>query len=163
MCMLICSPDLYINLVDYNSGSQTISYLCNPLLFFLIEFSVHKNKCGGTLISHKFVLTSAHCISNAPDYVRFGEYNTETNPDCVDEICTKYQDYKIKYTFAHPNYTIETKQNDIGLIFLEEKVKFTDHIRPVCAKPFYRNVNNVRIAGWSTNKDDENGKKKKKE
>jgi hypothetical protein len=68
--------------------------------------------------------------------VRLGEHDLSRNPDCDadNETCNYAFDYEIEKIIVHKNFNIMPAINDIALIRLKEKIKFTsanEHIRPV--------------------------------
>lgn len=63
----------------------------------------------------------------SPSLVRLGDLNLATTDDGAQPT-----DFKIKRFIRHNNYNPMTKQNDIALIELEDKVKFSSFIRPAC-------------------------------
>lgn len=88
-----------------------------------------KYTCGSSLISDKYVLTCAHCITSLPfGYeivaVRLGEYDRTTDPDCLlfdenqQECNPPVQDIPIENLIPHPNYNTPRYANDVGLIRL---------------------------------------------
>ncbi|CAG9797988.1 unnamed protein product [Chironomus riparius] len=87
--------------------------------------------CGGSLVSPKFVLTVAHCLSSR----QFGHVQKV-------KVGMKYKDqehdnekvfvYNIKETFKHPNYNERTFNEDIALLKLDGTVSINENILPIC-------------------------------
>ena len=109
-----------------------------PWLAVIVNATLLKQRqsvCGGTLITDRYVLTSGRCISwFSSDHtilVRLNDY-THHNID----------DYKVEEIIIHPFYTDGTFMNDIALIRLSRKVKFTDHVQPICVPRNNRDLAN---------------------
>ncbi|XP_037787902.1 trypsin-1-like [Penaeus monodon] len=115
--------------------------------------------CGGVLINERFILTVAHCLlppelptGSLPEVV-LGEHDRSTTSETGVT-----RTVRVKRLWPHEGYDAGTsRDNDIGLIELEEDVVFDRvEIAPACppeASNSYENVDAV-ITGWGL---DENG------
>merc|ERR1712179_64966 len=115
----------------------------------VIQKSHFEAVCGGTLITHRHVLSVAHCwqdprVINEPTHVRLGEHHLAR-----DEVGE--QDYKIVDKRMN-NYNRDTRSNDIILLKLDRYVEFRGRIAPACL-PFtlpqeeYHNKR-LTVVGW---------------
>ncbi|XP_077290821.1 transmembrane protease serine 9-like [Arctopsyche grandis] len=86
------------------------------------------NLCGGTLISEQWVMTTAHChfSRNSREYVKYVWL--------AHEDLDKYPEYlfNVVERVIHPEYRAPSIYNDIGLLKLDKKVKYSEKIRPAC-------------------------------
>ncbi|KAI8423523.1 hypothetical protein MSG28_012624 [Choristoneura fumiferana] len=121
--------------------------------------NVIDTKCGGSLISGRYVLTAAQCVDAIrtilPESVRLGEYDTLTDVDCVedDDIKTCYNvsiSIPIQEIMTHNLFKRgRHPKNDIALVRLTQLVTFNDYIKPVCLPSTNGPTpSNLYVAGW---------------
>lgn len=84
--------------------------------------------CAASLISDRFVITSAHCVNTAKiRYVLLGGVALN-NAD-------KTNIYTVRAKYVHPSYNEDSGNNDIALVKLRRRVLFTLNIKPACVSP----------------------------
>ncbi|XP_055591495.1 serine protease easter-like [Uranotaenia lowii] len=104
--------------------------------------------CTGSLINARYVLTSGNCLKAKEhkdlDYVRLGERSHNVPRDCdtvndprtgvpIQECAAAPLDVRAVLPFTiHPQVNKPFRANDFGLVRMEQKVQFTDFIRPLC-------------------------------
>lgn len=97
----------------------------------------NKYICGGTLVSRRFAITAAHCVTRNRSNrvvnkntltVYLGKHNLRTSVEGV-------QIRLVSEIFVHDMYNASSFSRDVGILQLREAVQYTDWVRPACLWP----------------------------
>ncbi|CAH4029343.1 phenoloxidase-activating enzyme 1-like [Pieris brassicae] len=135
----------WMTLIGYRTKSDRVTY-----------------QCGGVLFNHRYVLTAAHCVTGQIltvvgklERVRLGEYDTQSDIDCLADDCAEpVQEILVQAAYPHSGYSDSNtnRQDDIALIRLSKRAKYSDFVSPICLPDYQQALppvgDEVQVAGW---------------
>ncbi|XP_049300741.1 serine protease grass-like isoform X1 [Anopheles funestus] len=117
----------------------------NPWLVLLRHPEDTLHFCHGTLVSNKYVLTTAICamavVTNAntttqqhATEVILGEHDLSSETDCITAWNCSLPTTRrsIERVIVHDNFTSNFYENDIALLQMNASIQFDNSIRPIC-------------------------------
>ncbi|KAK9509888.1 hypothetical protein O3M35_004780 [Rhynocoris fuscipes] len=101
--------------------------------------------CGGSIITEQHILTAAHCTVNR----RAEDFHVITGT--INNGHTRHgQILSVRKIFEHDYVAGRLHLNDVAVMWLNEKIKFSHHVGRICLTPNKLPINNeyITVMGW---------------
>lgn len=88
----------------------------------------HEYKCGGTIIHHNLILTTAHNVMDlkASDLiVKIGVWD-------ISDSAQQYMTRGVSDILTFPDFKPKPPQNDVALLVMNSSLKWSEDVAPVC-------------------------------
>nr|XP_026485598.1 transmembrane protease serine 9-like [Vanessa tameamea] len=126
-------------------GGTTVQPHQYPWLVALMLGS--KLHCGGAIITDQHILTAGHCITFGVHY-----RDLSAHIGMHDRLGSSHSVMHFSKGVKHPSFTSNAVRdiNDIAVLTLEKKLKFSDKVRPICLPSEDMTFGELplTVAGW---------------
>ncbi|XP_055600589.1 prothrombin-like [Uranotaenia lowii] len=116
--------------------------------------------CGVTILSKRFVLTIAYCLTDPITQKQIPENRlfVRVGITLVDPPEGHYQSHDVKAMFIHEAFNWDQVEDDIALLRLATKITYSDYVQPICMWQGNSSVEQIVnrtgfIVGWGGKED----------
>ncbi|KAI9583078.1 hypothetical protein GQX74_012295 [Glossina fuscipes] len=144
------SPDLRVT-----NGQESLKHEFPSVVALRDLYASQRLFCGGSIISHRHIVTAAHCVEkrrNLSNIIAYVGYHDLMN----DNESLYANQYGIQSIIVHPGYTTAStgRGNDIALLVTSKPIEWSRGVGPICLPWLQRNelfpYVTVDVIGWGT-------------
>uniref|UniRef100_A0AB38ZEG4 Venom S1 protease with CUB domain 9 n=1 Tax=Ectomocoris sp. TaxID=3104572 RepID=A0AB38ZEG4_9HEMI len=107
--------------------------------------------CGGSIITKYHVLTAAHCVHEGKSgRIRSDPFSVLVGEKDIHVESEVSQLIKVKRIIMFKNYISYVKDFDIAILLLENEIRYTQQVGPVCLSNTLLDLRNqwLKVMGW---------------
>uniref|UniRef100_A0A2A4JMC3 Peptidase S1 domain-containing protein n=2 Tax=Heliothis virescens TaxID=7102 RepID=A0A2A4JMC3_HELVI len=138
-------PGISVPQVSHGYSAIRQQYTHMALLGYGEEMETAQWLCGGSVISERYILTAAHCISSPSlgpvRYVALGILR-RSDPERI------WQKYNVRRAVPHPEYKSPSKYHDIALLETDTEIIFGNMVLPACLHSELNPGDEAEACGW---------------
>ncbi|XP_066997783.2 transmembrane protease serine 9 isoform X3 [Anabrus simplex] len=142
-----CKPSLNpLRYIKHGFRKATIQEFPYQVLLFMDSGGI----CGGTILSKKFVLTAAHCVTLRNSSAPMPARNLRVMAKLINMSEPGSQEYRVQKLIIHPKYNSVNFSNDLALLKVEQSFVFSTRVGSVPRRngPLSPAEDGCVVSGW---------------